>query len=185
MPRRAPRPVIATGATLGDAPARVQDRVHACPAGGSVAKCYRRPSRRARPCRRSAVSTCKRASTLIDFDNKGFLKLKRDDKYAEMASTLLIEGEKVIDAYRSMRDGVVFTDRRIISINVQGITGSKKDFTSLPYRNIVAYSVETSGTFDLDSELEIYFSSLGKVKFEFTGSTAIEEVSRYISQAIL
>jgi len=122
---------------------------------------------------------------MIDFDNKSFFKLKQDDKYAGMVAELLLEGEQVISAYRAMRDGVVFTDRRIIAINVQGITGSKKDFTSLPYRNIVAYSVETSGTFDLDSELEIYFSSLGKVTFEFTGSTAIVEISRQVSRAIL
>ena len=122
---------------------------------------------------------------MIDFKNKGFLKLKKDEKYAETAAALLMEGEKVIDSYRSMRDGVVFTNKRIIAINVQGITGSKKDFTSLPYKNIVAYSIETSGTFDLDSELEIYFSSLGRVRFEFNGSTAIVEVSKYISQAIL
>ena len=122
---------------------------------------------------------------MIDFSNKGFFKLKQDDKYAKTAHALLMEGEEVVSAYRSMRDGVVFTDRRIVAINVQGITGSKKDFTSLPYKNIVAYSIETSGTFDLDAELEIYFSSLGKVRFEFTGSTSIVEVSRHISRAIL
>jgi hypothetical protein len=55
----------------------------------------------------------------------------------------------------------------------------------LPYKNIVAYSVETSGTFDLDSELEIYFSSLGKVKFEFTGKTSMVEISKYISKHLL
>jgi hypothetical protein len=49
----------------------------------------------------------------------------------------------------------------------------------------VAYSVETSGTFDLDSELEIYFSSLGKVKFEFTGRTSTVEISKLISQHVL
>ena len=105
---------------------------------------------------------------MIDFNNKGFFKLKQNNEYAERVSALLLDGEEVIDAYKAMRDGVVFTTKRIIAVNVQGITGSKKDFTSLPYKNIVAYSVETSGTFDLDSELEIYFSSLGKVKFEFT-----------------
>ncbi|MNP61802.1 hypothetical protein D3C76_1570230 [compost metagenome] len=68
---------------------------------------------------------------------------------------------------------------------MQGITGSKKDFTSLPYKNIVAYSVETSGTFDLDSELEIYFSSLGRVKFEFTGRTSMVAISKLISQHLL
>jgi cytoskeletal protein CcmA (bactofilin family) len=96
-----------------------------------------------------------------------------------------VEGEPVIDAYQSMRDGVVFTNKRIIALNVQSITGSKKHFTSLPYKNIVAYSVETSGTFDLDSELELDCSSLGKVKFEFTGRTSMVEISKLISQHVL
>ncbi|SDR77147.1 PH domain-containing protein [Pseudomonas trivialis] len=122
---------------------------------------------------------------MIDFNNKGFFKLKQNNEYAERVSALLLDGEEVVDAYKAMRDGVVFTTQRIIAVNVQGITGSKKDFTSLPYKNIVAYSVETSGTFDLDSELEIYFSSLGKVKFEFTGKTSIVEISRLISRHLL
>jgi hypothetical protein len=109
---------------------------------------------------------------MIDFNNKGFFKLKQNNEYAERVAALLLDGEEVIDAYKAMRDGVV-------------LTGSKKDFTSLPYKNIVAYSVETSGTFDLDSELEIYFSSLGKVKFEFTGKTSIVEISRLISKHLL
>lgn len=122
---------------------------------------------------------------MIDFNNKGFFKLKQNNEYAERVASLLLDGEEVVDAYKAMRDGVVFTTKRIIAVNVQGITGSKKDFTSLPYKNIVAYSVETSGTFDLDSELEIYFSSLGKVKFEFTGKTSIVEISRLISKHLL
>lgn len=122
---------------------------------------------------------------MIDFNNKGFIKLKQNSEYAEKVTALLLENETIIDSYKSMRDGVVFTSKRIISVNVQGLTGSKKDYTSIPYKNIVAYSVETSGTFDLDSELEIYLSSVGKVKFEFTGRAAIVEISRYISQHLL
>lgn len=122
---------------------------------------------------------------MIDFDNKSVFKLKQKPEYAEKVIELLIEGEEVIDAYKSMRDGVVFTNKRIIAVNVQGITGSKKDYTSLPYKNIVAYSIETSGTFDLDSELEIYFSAVGKVRFEFTGQSSMLEISKIISSYLL
>ncbi|MEH6389168.1 MULTISPECIES: PH domain-containing protein [Pseudomonas] len=122
---------------------------------------------------------------MIDFENKGFFKLKQNKEYADRVAELLMEGEQVIDSYKSMRDGVVFTNKRIIAVNVQGLTGSKKDFTSLPYKEIVAYSIETSGTFDIDSELQIYFSSLGKVQFEFTGRTAIVEISKHISRHAL
>jgi Bacterial PH domain len=121
---------------------------------------------------------------LIDFNNKPFFKMKENNEYASKVTSLLIDGESVISSYKSMRDGVVFTNKRIIAVNVQGITGSKKDYTSMPYKNIVAYSVETAGTFDLDSELEIYFSALGKVKFEFTGRTNIVEISKIISEII-
>lgn len=122
---------------------------------------------------------------MIDFNNKEIFKLKQDIDYAEKVTELLLDGEEVIDAFKTMRDGVVFTNKRIISVNVQGITGSKKDFTSLPYKNIVAYSIETSGTFDLDAELEIYFSALGKVRFEFTGKSAMLEISKIISSHAL
>lgn len=122
---------------------------------------------------------------MIDFENKGFFKLKQNKEYAERVAELLLEDEQVIDSYKSMRDGVVFTNKRIIAVNVQGLTGSRKDFTSLPYKNIIAYSVETSGTFDIDAELQIYFSSVGKVQFEFSGRTSIVEISKHISRYAL
>jgi hypothetical protein len=122
---------------------------------------------------------------MIDFDNKTVFKLKQNPEYAEKVSALLLPDENIVDSYSSMRDGVVFTNKRLIAINVQGLTGSKKDYTSMPYKNIVAYSVETSGTFDLDSELELYFSAIGKIRFEFSGKTAIVEISKYISQHAL
>ncbi|WP_425137062.1 PH domain-containing protein, partial [Enterococcus faecalis] len=57
---------------------------------------------------------------MIDFNNKGFFKLKQNNEYAERVSALLLDGEEVIDAYKAMRDGVVFTTKRIIAVNVQG-----------------------------------------------------------------
>ena len=66
-------------------------------------------------------------------------------------------------AYKGMRDYVVFTSKRIIAVNLQGMTGKKKDFTSLPMSKVRAFSMETAGTFDLDAELELWFSGLGKV----------------------
>ena len=122
---------------------------------------------------------------MIDFQNKTVFKLKPNKEYAAMVSDLLVPGEEPLLAFKSMRDGVIFTNRRIIAVNVQGLTGKKKDFTSLPYSKMVAYSVESAGTFDLDSELEIYFSALGKVRFEFSGNTDIRSISRLIAEAIL
>lgn len=98
---------------------------------------------------------------------------------------LLINGEQVIGAYKAMRDYCVFTNKRVISVNVQGMTGKKKDFTSLPYSKVIAYSIETAGVLDMDSELEMYFSGLGKVTFEFTGKSNIVQIGQAISAFIL
>ena len=102
-----------------------------------------------------------------------------------MVTPILVEGETLIGSYQSIRDGVVFTDKRLIAINIQGITGKKKDFTSLPYSKIQAFSVETSGMFDLDSELELWFSGLGRVKFEFIGAADVSYICKVISKQVL
>ena len=120
---------------------------------------------------------------MVDFTNGSFVKLRKipnENCFQEIMS-LLVPDEKIIGVYAAMRDGVVFTDKRVISMNVQGLTGKKKDFTSMPYSKISVFSIETSGVLDLDSELEMYFSGLGKVKFEFTGQSDIVEIGRIIA----
>ncbi len=124
---------------------------------------------------------------MIDFQNASFLKMKQTNPadYQGTIGPLLIPGETVLGCYRAIRDGVVFTDKRIMAINVQGMTGKKKDITSLPYSKITAFSVETSGVLDMDSELELWFSGLGKVTFEFTANTNVSQICRCISQYAL
>ena len=123
---------------------------------------------------------------MIDFDNGSVIKLKQASlDSADEILPLLIDGEKVVSCYKGIRDFVAFMTHRIISVNVQGITGKKKDFTSMPYSRIQTFSVETSGVLDLDSELELYFSGLGKLKFEFTGRSDIVEIGRLIGEKIL
>ena len=121
---------------------------------------------------------------MIDFNGSGFFaRLKKVDNnsFGSMINDFLIDNETIIGSYQSIRDGVVFTTKRIIAINVQGITGKKKDFTSIPYNKITTFSLETAGVFDLDAELEIYMSAVGKVKFEFTDSTNVKDICKIIS----
>lgn len=122
---------------------------------------------------------------MIDFQNKKYLKMKQDSSYAKKAQDLLANGEDILDSYKSMRDGIVFTTMRIIIINVQGLTGKKVDYTSIPYKRINVYSIETAGNFDLDAELDVFISGIGQLRFEFRGKSDIREISRYISQSII
>lgn len=98
---------------------------------------------------------------------------------------MFVEGEEIIQSFRGIRDGVVFTNARIFAINIQGLTGKKKEFTSLPYSKIQAFSVETAGVLDLDSELELWFSGLGKIKFEFVARANVSEICKMISDVVL
>jgi hypothetical protein len=76
----------------------------------------------------------------------------------EQMSGILTEGEPVQVAFRILRDLIVFTDRRLILVDKQGITGRKVSYLTVPYRAITSFSVETAGSFDLDSELAIWVS---------------------------
>lgn len=124
---------------------------------------------------------------MIDFQSANFMKLKlvSPDNFTNLITPLLSNGEQIISAFQSIRDGIVFTTKRIIAINVQGVTGKKKDFTSLPYSKIQAFSIETAGVLDLDSELELWFSGLGQVKFEFVSQADVAGICRTISQFVL
>ena len=71
---------------------------------------------------------------------------------------LLAQGEALQRAFGFVRDLIVFTDRRMIMVDKQGVTGSKVQYLSIPYRSVVMFSVETAGHFDMDSELRIWLS---------------------------
>ena len=124
---------------------------------------------------------------MIDFENKKVFKLSKgnEKKIPDDIHDLLIPQEEIIGYYTALRDYVVFTSKRIIACNVQGVTGTKKDFSSLPYSRIQAFSVETAGALDIDAELSVYISGLGQVRFEFSGAGKIKEISQAMAEYIL
>jgi hypothetical protein len=124
---------------------------------------------------------------MIDFSNGSLFKLQQVDPagIAPELQPLLVQGENIVSAFKGVRDSVVFTDKRVVAVNVQGITGKKRDYTSLPYSKVQAFSVETAGTLDLDAELDLWFSGLGKVRFEFKGKSDIRTLANLIGTYVL
>jgi hypothetical protein len=124
---------------------------------------------------------------VIDFSNGSVFKLSPAgvNDLGPMVAPLLVPGEQIVSCFKAVRDFVVFTDKRLIAVNVQGMTGRKRDFTSLPYKKIQAFSVETAGTFDLDAELDLWFSGLGKVRLEFKGTSDIRQLGQMIASYVL
>lgn len=124
---------------------------------------------------------------MIDFSNGSVFKLNPcpPGDIVPQVAPILIPDEQVVACFKAVRDFVVFTDKRLIAVNVQGMTGKKRDFTSLPYKKIQAFSIETAGTFDLDAELDLWYSGLGKVRLEFKGSSDIRGLGHMIATYVL
>jgi Bacterial PH domain len=120
---------------------------------------------------------------MIDFQNASYVKLSQVDpgQVADQINPLLIEGEQVFVAYKGIRDYVVFTSKRIIAVNVQGITGKKKDFTSLPMAKIQPFRSRPRAR----STWTPWFSGLGKVKFEFSGKTDVAYLNKLVAHHVL
>ncbi|GEP04675.1 PH domain-containing protein [Methylobacterium oxalidis] len=80
------------------------------------------------------------------------------DELRDQMAGVLTEGETVRVAFKVIRDLLVFTDRRLVLVDKQGLTGRKVEYLTVPYRAITSFSIETAGSFDLDSELKIWVS---------------------------
>ncbi len=100
---------------------------------------------------------------------------------------LLLKDEEIICAFQTIRDQLVFTNKRIISIDVQGLTGKRKSFATMPYSKIQFFSIQTPGFIELfpDSELYLVFSSGFTAKFEFKGQVDIGMIGSIISEYVL
>ena len=100
---------------------------------------------------------------------------------------LLIQNEQVLYAFQTVRDQLVFTNMRIIAIDVQGVTGKRKSYATMPYSKIQYFEIQTPGFLELfpDSELFLMFTSGFTAKFEFKGKVDIGAIGRLISMYCL
>ena len=103
---------------------------------------------------------------------------------ASMYDYLLADDEVVCLEYKAFRDIVIFTDRKVVLIDVQGITGNKKEWLVLPYSKSTAFSVESAGSFDLDAECKIWASGIGCIELEFVKHTDIREIASLLVNKI-
>lgn len=97
---------------------------------------------------------------------------------------LLTEGEIILQCYSTIRDIAALTNKRLIICDTQGIIGKKKEVYSLPYRSIDMWSSENAGTFDLDTELELW-TKAGHFKLKLSSKCDVREFDRILGNAIL
>ena len=101
-------------------------------------------------------------------------------------AAILAPGEKVEHAYQLIRDYFVFTDKRLVLVDKQGMTGSKVEYHSIPYKSITHFSIETAGAFDLEAELKIWISSTASpVQKQFNKKLSVYEVQSVLASYVL
>ena len=124
---------------------------------------------------------------MINFNKNGIFNLKpiEIEKVREDAKGLLVEGEEILMAFKTIRDQLFFTNKRIVAVDVQGI-GLKKSYATMPYSKIQFFSVRTAG-FELvpDAELFVMFNNGFTANFEFRGRVDIRAIGQAISHYVL
>lgn len=109
------------------------------------------------------------------------------EELKEEYGKLLIEGEEIELGFKIVRDLFIFTTKRLILVDKQGLTGSKVEYKSVTYKSISRFSIETTGTFDLDAELKIWISSeqVPSIKKQFNKSVNVYDVHNVLAAHVL
>ena len=98
----------------------------------------------------------------------------------------LLGDEQVLAAFRTIRDTVLLTDLRLLYVNVQGITGSKIEYLTIPWRSISRFSLETAGTFDLDADMKIWISGMAApIEAKISRKSDPDTIQRIMSEHTL
>ena len=125
----------------------------------------------------------------MEFRDKPMQNLVRipEKDICKNAQKLLLDGETIVGAYKTVRDQVVFTTHRIILVDMQGVTGTRQEIFVLPYRKIVHFGIQTAGFGDplQTSELPVCYADEHEMKFGFIGQEELLAVAQAISRCIL
>lgn len=104
------------------------------------------------------------------------------DELAKDYEKLLAPDEQIHAGFKVVRDLIVFTTKRIIMIDVQGMTGRKREYLTIPYSKITKFSIESSGHLDLEADLKIWVGSdLTPIEKKFNRKTNIYDVQRILA----
>jgi hypothetical protein len=97
---------------------------------------------------------------------------------------MLVAGEQAVAAYKTVRDSAVFTNKRLIVRDAQGITGKKVELYSLPYSSVNMWSSENAGTLDFNAELELW-TRAGHIKIKVGKGVDIRKLDMLVARAVL
>ena len=117
---------------------------------------------------------------------QNLIRIKEKD-ICKNVQALLLEGETIVGAYKTVRDQAVFTSHRIFLVDMQGVTGTRQEIFVLPYKKVLHFGIQTAGFGDplQTSALTVCFADEHEAKFGFIGQEELLAVARAISRCIL
>lgn len=124
------------------------------------------------------------SSILFDSNALNLKEISLNDIRHEVAG-LMIDGEQAIAAFQTVRDQVIFTTKRLLVVNVKGITGKKVAYFTYPYSKIQYYGIETAGLMDIDCELLLAFNDGNMLTLDFRSNVDIRKISSLIANYVL
>lgn len=126
---------------------------------------------------------------MINFSQNSIINLQKIDnrQINDNVKALILPDEEIIGVYKTIRDQLVFTNKRVLTVDVKGVTGKRQEIFSLPYSRVQYFGVQTVGfaEFIPDSELALFFNNGLIANFEFKGKNDILEIGKNISKYIL
>lgn len=97
---------------------------------------------------------------------------------------LLVPGEEPVAAYKTLRDSAIFTNKRLIVRDAQGLRGKKVEIYSLPYANVNMWSSENAGFLDFNAELELW-TRAGHIKVKLMKGLDVRRLDCLIASCVL
>ena len=107
-------------------------------------------------------------------------------KFHASYGTLLTDGEIIEVGFTVQRDTLLFTNKRLILIDIKGLAGKQIEYYSIPYARIMKFSVVTGSSFDLDAELKVWIGNDAlPLEKKFNKDVNVYEVQKVLAAHVL
>ena len=103
---------------------------------------------------------------------------------ADSLKPFISKNENIAFSVKTIRDVAVFTDKRILISDKQGITGKKTEYYAIPYSKIVTYAIETAGHFDMDSEIKLFLTGGIEIEMNFLRGKNMDQLLKKVFNVI-
>lgn len=122
---------------------------------------------------------------LFSGDTKNTTGMDTKKFYTEFGQ-LLVDGEIIEAVFVVARDTLLFTNKRLILVEIQGVSGRQIEYLSVPYFRIMKFSVQTGGSFDLNAELKLWIGSdTIPIEKNFNKDLNVYEVQKVLASHVL